>query len=478
VSKLNILLTGATGYIGRRLKQRFLEDESVSLRLFVRNAQKIPYMLRNRIEIFEGNSLDKDSLREALSRIDVAYYLIHSMGAGKDFEQLDRMSAQNFLDACVENRVRRIIYLGGLGKKETASKHLQSRIETGEILSSRPDQIQTIWVRAGVIIGSGSASFEIIRNLIQKLPVMITPRWVRTRTQPVGISDVLEYLYQAKDLSSKGDLIIDIGSEQMRFKDMLLHAASVMGLKRAIFPVPVLSPWLSSYWLMLMTPVPFPIARALIDGLKSETVLENSNALKYFPQIHPLSYEDAIRGAISDIEKNQVISRWCDSSSQETCDIQGQDRIESAIFRERLVYGFNDIPPDKVFAAVESIGGDNGWFKYDWLWRLRGFMDIIFAGPGLSRGRRHPLKLRIGDGLDFWKVVDLKPNKRLLLVNQMKVPGKAWLEFSIEGANLIQTAYYYPKGLWGRLYWYLTKPLHKLIFPDIAQGIIKRACHI
>jgi uncharacterized protein YbjT (DUF2867 family) len=478
VSKLNILLTGATGYIGRRLKQRFLEDESVSLRLFVRNAQKIPYMLRNRIEIFEGNSLDKDSLREALSRIDVAYYLIHSMGAGKDFEQLDRMSAQNFLDACVENRVRRIIYLGGLGKKETASKHLQSRIETGEILSSRPDQIQTIWVRAGVIIGSGSASFEIIRNLIQKLPVMITPRWVRTRTQPVGISDVLEYLYQAKDLSRKGNLIIDIGSEQMRFKDMLLHAASVMGLKRAIFPVPVLSPWLSSYWLMLMTPVPFPIARALIDGLKSETVLENSNALKYFPQIHPLSYEDAIRGAISDIEKNQVISRWCDSSSQETCDIQGQDRIESAIFRERLVYGFNDIPPDKVFAAVESIGGDNGWFKYDWLWRLRGFMDIIFAGPGLSRGRRHPLKLRIGDGLDFWKVVDLKPNKRLLLVNQMKVPGKAWLEFSIEGANLIQTAYYYPKGLWGRLYWYLTKPLHKLIFPDIAQGIIKRACHI
>jgi uncharacterized protein YbjT (DUF2867 family) len=400
------------------------------------------------------------------------------MGASLDFEQLDRISAQNFIDACVENRVKRIIYLGGLGKKETASKHLRSRIETGEILSAKPDQIQTLWFRAGVIIGSGSASFEIIRNLIQKLPVMITPRWVRTKTQPIGISDVLEYLYQAKNLDSKENLIIDIGSEQMRFKNMLMRAASVMGLKRTIIPVPVLSPWLSSYWLMLMTPVPFPIARALIDGLKSETVVGNKNALKYFPQIHPLSYEESFRRSISDIETNQVISRWCDSSSQETCDIQGQDRIESAIYRDRLVYNFNDISPDKVFAAVASIGGDNGWFKYDWLWRLRGFMDIIFAGPGLSRGRRDPHRLRIGDGLDFWKVVDIKTNKRLLLVNQMKVPGKAWLEFSVEGKNLIQTAHYYPKGLWGRLYWYLTKPLHKLVFPDIAKGIIEKARQI
>jgi uncharacterized protein YbjT (DUF2867 family) len=475
---LNILLTGATGYIGRRLQEKLLFDDSVRLRLFVRNSRKVHTASRNRIDLFEGNTLEKKSIMEALKGIDVAYYLIHSMGAGKDFEQLDRRSAQNFLASCVENGVIRIIYLGGLGKKETASKHLRSRIETGEILSSRPDQIQTIWFRAGVIIGSGSASFEIIRNLIQKLPVMVTPRWVGTKTQPIGISDVLEYLYQAKDLDSKKNLTVDIGSERMRFKDMLLRAASVMGLKRAIIPVPVLSPWLSSYWLMLMTPVPFPIARALIDGLKSETVMGNENALKYFPQIHPLSYEDAIRRAISDIETEQVISRWCDSSSKETCDVQGQDRIESAVFRDRLMYSFADIPLEKVFAAVESIGGDNGWFKYDWLWRLRGFIDIVFAGPGLSRGRRDPHRLRIGDGLDFWKVVDLKPNKRLLLVNQMKVPGKAWLEFSVEGTTLIQTAYYYPKGLWGRIYWYLTKPLHKLVFPDIAKGILEKAHHI
>ncbi len=472
---MNILLTGATGYIGRRLQKKLLTDETVRLRLFVRNAQKVQDIPKNRIELFEGNVLEKDSIQKALIGIDAAYYLIHSMGASADFERLDRASAQNFLDACIQNKVKRIIYLGGLGEKDTASKHLRSRLETGELLSSRPDQIQTVWFRAGVIIGSGSASFEIIRHLVQKLPVMITPKWVRTRTQPIAVTDVLEYLYQAKDLGVEENLIVDIGSEQMRFKDVLLQAASVMGLKRTIIPVPVLSTWLSSYWLMLMTPVPFPIARALIQGLKSETIVKNENAGKFFPQIHPLSYRKSVLKALQEIERDQVISRWCDSSAQRTCDIRGQDNLGSAIFRERLVYDTSDISTDKVFAAIESIGGVNGWFNYDWLWRLRGFMDIILAGPGLSRGRRDPQKLRIGDGLDFWKVVDLKPNQRLLLVNQMKVPGKAWLEFSLEGTKLIQTAYYYPKGLWGRIYWYLTKPLHRIVFPDIAKGIIKRA---
>lgn len=472
---MKILLTGATGYIGRRLQQRLLTDDSIQVRAFVRNARKVLPAPGSRIDLFEGNVLDLESIQEALKGMDVAYYMIHSMGAGADFEQLDRTSAQNFLEACIKNKVKRIIYLGGLGEKDTASKHLRSRLETGEILSSRPDQIQTVWFRAGVIIGSGSASFEIIRNLVQKLPVMITPRWVRTRTQPIAVTDVLEYLFQAKDLVSEGNLAIDIGSEQMTFKDMLLNAAHVMGLSRYIIPVPVLSPWLSSYWLILMTPVPFPIARSLILGLKSETIAKNQNAQKFFPHIHPLSYQESILRALKEIERDQVISRWCDSSAQKTCDIKGQDNLESAIFREKISYDFGKIPAHKVFAAVESIGGENGWFKFDWLWRLRGFIDIILAGPGLSRGRRDPNTLRIGDGLDFWKVVDVKPDKRLLLVNQMKVPGKAWLEFSVEGTKLTQTAHFYPKGLWGRMYWYLTKPLHKLIFPDIAKGIIEKA---
>jgi len=362
-----------------------------------------------------------------------------------------------------------------LGNKDTASKHLRSRLETGEVLSSRPERIQVLWLRAGVIIGSGSASFEIIRHLVQKLPVMTTPRWVRTQTQPIGVSDVLEYLFQAKDAQIEGSVTVDLGAEKMSFKDMLLRAAGVMGLKRTIIPVPLLSPRLSSYWLKLMTPVPSPIARALIQGLKSETTIQNDNARKYFPGVHPLSYEESFRRALDEIQKSQVISRWCDSSAQKTCDIEGQDRLESAVYREKISADFSPIPADRVFSVVESIGGDNGWFTYNWLWRLRGSIDILFAGPGLSRGRRDPSRLRIGDGLDFWKVVDLRPNKRLLLVNQMKVPGKAWLEFTIDGSRLVVTAHYYPKGVWGRLYWLVTKPLHKLIFPDITRGIIKKA---
>jgi hypothetical protein len=261
----------------------------------------------------------------------------------------------------------------------------------------------------------------------------------------------------------------------MSFKEMLLGAALAMGLKRRLFPVPILTPWLSSYWLMLMTPIPFPVARALIHGLKSETLVQNENAKKFFSSIQPASYQEAFQKALGEIEDKQIISRWCDSSSEVECDIIGRGRIESAIYRDELEYDFGHIPPEKIFAAVESIGGVNGWFKYNWLWQLRGLMDQVFAGPGLSRGRRDPFKLRVGDGLDFWKVVDVKPNKRLLLVNQMKVPGRAWLEFVVKDTKLVQTAHYYPKGLWGRLYWYLTKPLHKLVFPDIAKGIIRRA---
>ncbi|MFZ2054132.1 MAG: SDR family oxidoreductase [Candidatus Aminicenantales bacterium] len=472
---MNILLTGATGYIGRRLQEKLLADDSVRLRLFVRNARKVQADLIDRVDLFEGNTLDKDSVRKGLAGIEVAYYLVHSMGSGGDYEKLDRLSAQNFRDACIENRVKKIIYLGGLGKKDTSSKHLRSRLETGEILSSRPDRIQCVWFRAGVIIGSGSASFEIIRHLVQKLPVMTTPRWVRTKTQPIGVPDVLEYLFQAKDVQVEGSVTVDIGSEKMSFKDMLLRAAGVMGLKRIIIPVPLLSPRLSSSWLKLMTPVPYPIAKALIQGLKSETTIQNDNARKYFPGILPLPYDESFRRALDEIEKKQVVSRWCDSSAQSTCDIEGRDRPEEAVTRESISADFGAVPADAVFAVVESIGGNNGWFTYDWLWRLRGFIDIVFAGPGLSRGRRDPERLRIGDGLDFWKVVDLKPGKRLLLVNQMKVPGKAWLEFSIEGSQLIVTAHFYPKGLWGRLYWIFTKPLHKLIFPDIAKGIIRKA---
>jgi uncharacterized protein YbjT (DUF2867 family) len=472
---MNILLTGSTGYIGRRLAAKLIKEPDVHLRLFVRNRKKVQFVPSDKLEIFEGNALSQESLVEALSTIDVAYYLIHSMGAKADYRKLDQTIATNFRDACIRAGVQRIIYLGGLGVKETASKHLLSRLETGEILSAKPEKIQTIFFRAGVIMGSGSASFEIIRNLVQKLPVMTTPRFVNTQTQPISVNDVLSYLSLARDLGEKSNLIVDIGSEKMNFKNMLQRTAQLMDLKRFIIPVPVFTPKLSSYWLVLMTSVPYRIASALVEGLRSETIVQNDNAQTFFPDIQPVSFDGAIRQALSEMEKNQVLSRWCDSTTEEICDIKSEDRIAKAIVRSVSKENFGGIPPKKVFDAAQSIGGANGWFRYDWLWRFRGFIDRILGSQGLHRGRRDPLELRIGDSVDFWKVVDIKEGKRILLLNQMKVPGKAWLEYSIDDQTLTQTVHFLPRGLWGRAYWWFTTPLHIFVFKDLAKGIVKKA---
>jgi uncharacterized protein YbjT (DUF2867 family) len=269
----------------------------------VRNKKKLRARTTKAFEIVEGDTFNKDALAKALESIDVAFYLIHSMGADKDFKSLDRISAENFRDACIDAGVKKIIYLGGLGVKGTASKHLLSRIETGEILSARPDSITTIWIRAGVIIGSGSASFEIIRNLVQKLPVMVTPRWVNTKTQPIAVEDVLSYLEKSISLEKTGNIVVDIGAEIMSFRQMMAAAAHTMGLKRLIIPVPVLSPRLSSYWLVFITTVPIKMATALVEGLKSETVQQNDNAALLFPTIKPMSFVNAVKQAIGENEK-------------------------------------------------------------------------------------------------------------------------------------------------------------------------------
>jgi len=475
MDRTRILITGATGYIGRRLKNRLLAHQNFKLRLFVRNKRKVGEKARQSVEIVEGDTFNKEKLAEALTGIDVAFYLIHSMGADKDFKSLDRVSAENFRDACINAGVKKIIYLGGLGVKETASKHLLSRIETGEILSARPDDITTIWIRAGVIIGSGSASFEIIRNLVQKLPVMVTPKWVDTKTQPIAVEDVLSYLEESVNLENTGNVVVDIGSEIMAFREMMKAAGQAMGLKRFIIPVPVLSPRLSSYWLVLITTVPFKIAAALVEGLKSETVQQNDNAALLFPTIRPMPFIQAVKHAVDEIEKDQVVSRWCDSSAGEACDIIYQDDPSTAIIRDRRMVEFGNVAPEKVFRSALAIGGKRGWYKYNILWRLRGAMDKMVGGYGLNRGRRASGELRIGDALDFWKVADIKPNKRLLLLAQMKLPGKAWLEFVIEGNMLLQTAHFYPRGILGRLYWYSTLIFHNLVFQDLAEKIVKQA---
>lgn len=473
-----ILLTGATGYIGRRLEKILRQRQQITLRLLVRNAKKLSTATRQQAEVIEGDTFSPKSLRQALTGVDVAFYLIHSMGSGEDFSRLDRISAENFLLACKECGVRRIIYLGGLGHPGSVSKHLASRMETGAILSSMPLEVQTIWFRAGVIIGSGSTSFEIIRHLVEKLPLMVTPRWVRTMTQPIGINDVLAYLTAAIDLDYQENIVIDIGMPAMRFMDMLHQTAETMGLRRIILPVPLLSPKLSSYWLAFMTPVPYRIAAALVEGLKSPTLLENDHAQRFFPDIHPAPFPAAVRQAAMELEHDQVLSRWCDATPGSVCDISDQEQHNQLVYRDIQTTSFTGVVPEQVFASLCSIGGENGWLAHDNLWRLRGFLDKIIGGCGLNRGRRHSEELRIGDAVDFWTVVDLIPNKRLLLQAQMKLPGKAWLEFAIQSDTLVQTAHFIPHGLWGRLYWYAVLPFHSRIFPRLSKKIIERAAVI
>ncbi|MDR9501539.1 MAG: SDR family oxidoreductase [Desulfurivibrionaceae bacterium] len=472
---MKILVTGATGYIGRRLKERLLGKPDCRLRLLVRNRNKVRLSVRDQVEIVEGDTFNEEALDRALAGIEVAYYLIHSMGSGKDYRDLDRLSAENFREAAIRAGVKRIIYLGGLGVRETASKHLLSRIETGEVLGAKPERIQTIWFRAGVIIGSGSASFEIIRHLVQKLPVMVTPKWVNTLTQPIAVDDVISYLAAAADKEIPGNLTVDIGSAPMSFREMILEAAAVMNLKRLMIPVPVLSPRLSSYWLILLTPINYQLAGALVEGLKSETVALNDHARRYFPEIAPVSYRQAVQQAMGELEENQVLSRWCDSSGGAVCDIKDRDDPAAAVLRDRREYPLGDATPAEVFTAACTLGGEHGWFRYHFLWQFRGLVDKLLGGYGLNRGRRVKDKLRVGDSLDFWKVADLKENKRLLLLAQMKVPGKAWLEFDIQPDKLVQTAHFLPNGLWGRLYWYSVLPLHHLVFSNLARHIVLQA---
>lgn len=469
---MRVLLTGANGYIGRRLKHALLQKDDIGIRLMVRNLQSLSPTTIEMCESVTADVMNPNTLDDALRGVDVAYYLIHGL-THSNFRDLDRQSAQNFLDACIRQNVKKIIYLGGLGDKQTGSEHLLSRIETGEILSSRPDKVKCIWFRAGVIIGSGSASFEIIRHLVQKLPVMITPKWVSTLITPIGVEDIIRYLVAALELDDSENRIIDLGEEAMSYGDLILRIGTGMGLKRYLIPVNVLTPKLSSYWLILFTPVPYGVASSLIEGLKSEVVVSNNLRHELF-DIHPQTLEEAVRHAIKEIESNQVISRWSDSGVG-SAHIESTDNISNAIFTDRRIVDFGEIPLQNVYRSFCMIGGKTGWFGYDWLWQIRGVIDKLFGGAGINRGRRDSKNLRIGDSVDFWKVVDIVENERLLLFAQMKLPGKAWLEFKIQDNQLIQSAYFYPHGVSGRLYWYALIPLHHLIFSNMAASILKRA---
>jgi len=469
----NILVIGGSGYIGSHLIPRLLE-KGHKIRCLVRDRRKITSnSWFNEIEVCDGDVLDSTSLERAFQNIDIVYYLVHSMGSRKgDFAQLDRLAAENAGSMATAAKVGRIIYLGGLGRRDDKqSVHLKSRHEVGDIL--RTSGVPVTEFRAAVIIGAGSLSFEMIHHLANRLPVMICPRWVLTRTQPISIEDVLTYMVAAITSPASTGRIIDIGGpEILTYRQMMLRVARTLGLRRWLIEVPVLTPRLSSYWVGLVTPVPIKPARALIEGLRHETVCENDDARNLF-QIEPMAFDPAVKRALSAVLPEQFDRQR-----------QGNESIISRIEPSHLLSDRRQIAvrasAERLFHVVSSIGGENGWYAADFLWKLRGLIDELFGGVGLRRGRRDPGELSVGETLDFWRVAELDPGKRILLRAEMKLPGKAWLEFEVDrsgpaGSILTQTACFYPRGLPGIVYWYGVFPVHILVFRCLAAAIAKRA---
>jgi uncharacterized protein YbjT (DUF2867 family) len=425
--------------------------------------------------VFEGDVLESDTLQGAFEGVEVVYYLIHSMASGEDsFEKLDNQAAENVANIAARAGVKRIVYLGGLGRRDTTqSAHLRSRHETGDTL--RKGQVPVTEFRAAVIVGSGSVSFEMIHHLVNRLPVMICPRWVYTRTQPIAIADVLQYLVLAVNTPETAGRTIDIGGpEILTYRDMMLITAKVLGLRRFLIEVPVLTPRLSSYWVNLVTPIPGGMARALIEGLRYETVCENDDALRLF-DIKPISFADAVGRALARVRDYRVETKWTDASSR-----HDQPPIDPSHLRiDRRTVRVN-APAETTFGVIRAIGGNTGWYYGSWLWRLRGFIDQQLGGVGLRRGRRHPTDIAVGDALDFWRVEEYVAGEKLTLRAEMKVWGQAWLEFSVKPASdhhslLTQTARYYPRGLFGLVYWYGVYPIHVAVFRGMAQAIARQA---
>ena len=472
-----ILVTGATGYVGGRLVKRLLQ-EGYHVRVIVRDPGRlIGRTWSKSVEVFTGDVLDRNSLSQALSGIDSAYYLVHSMLGEKNFSNIDKIGAENFGYAAKENNVKRIIYLGGLGNpKKSLSVHLKSRHETGSILSK--SGVPVTEFRAAIIVGSGSISFEMIRDLTERLPVMITPRWVTSRVQPISISNVLDYLTAALKKDKSLGQVIEIGGEDIvTYKDMMLGYAKARRLKRFIITVPVLTPRLSSYWIHFVTPVSKRIAKPLIDGLKNEVVVTNNTSKKIFSEIKPMNYAMALKNTLKKLESGHTPTSWRDalsSSLQNGKKNVALASIEGIIIEKRAT--MINASDSLVYNNFITLGGDRGWLYANWLWQVRGIIDRIFGGVGLRRGRRNQSDLRIGDALDFWRVEDLKPNKSLRLFAEMKLPGKAWLQFEIikisdYQSTLYQTAFFAPKGLAGIAYWYLLYPIHKLIFKGMSDKL-------
>ncbi|WP_299126331.1 SDR family oxidoreductase [uncultured Winogradskyella sp.] len=472
---MRILITGTTGYIARRLALQLLEDKH-ELVCCVRDLNRIPDEIEDNplCTFIKVDFLDPEP-NKIPKNIDAAYYLIHSMSTDSDdFEDLERQCAQNFKNLVSATNCKQVIYLSGIVNDESLSKHLKSRLQVENTLKSDIYALTTF--RAGIIVGSGSASFEIIRDIVEKLPFMITPRWLNTKTQPLGIRDVLTFLSGGLGKEELYNNAYDIfGPEVLTYKEMLLQFAEVRGFKRYIVTLPVLSPKLSSYWLYFVTSTSFQLASALVDSMKVEVIGKSSN-INEIIGVKPMDYKTAVNLAFQRIEQNAVISSWKDAVSS------GRFKDQLSKHIELPQYGcFKDVRHRKVIDETHtlnkiwSIGGRNGWYSFNGLWKLRGYMDKLFGGVGLRRGRTSETHLEAGDALDFWRVLYAsKDEKRLLLFAEMRLPGEAWLEFKIVKDQLYQRAVFRPKGVWGRLYWYMVLPFHAFVFSGMINALVKK----
>lgn len=466
---MKILVTGATGYIGGRLVPLLL-DKGHEVRVMVRDPGRVAGRAWSpRVEIVRGDVEDPASLAAAVDGTQVAYYLVHLMGAGGDFVQRDRAAARNFVQAA--GRLEHVIYLGGLLPEAAAvSDHLSSRAEVGEILRGG---LPTTEFRAGPVVGSGSASFEMVRYLTERLPAMIAPRWILNEVQPIAVRDILKYLVRALDRGPSG--IYNVGTDPLTFKGMMQEFAAVRGLRRLIVPVPVLAPRLAALWVGLVTPISNRLAVPLIEGVVHPVVADTSRAAEDFPDIAPLSYRESVARALQRTTENAVVTRWSgalgDSPSFELTQSEGMIRET----RRR----WTPAGQEETFRAFSSLGGATGWLFWNWAWSLRGLVDQLVGGPGLRRGRRHPTELEPGDALDFWRVERVEAPNLIRLRAEMKVPGRAWLQLEAtpdgDGTMLTQTALFEPFGLGGQLYWNSLYPIHKVIFSGMVRRIAARA---
>ncbi len=476
-SARKILVTGATGYVGGRLL-RALEDRGFQVRCLARNPANLSSRIAAQTEVVEGDVVSGAGLEEALRGVETAYYLIHSMGAANGFEAADRQAALHFGAAARAAGVARIVYLGGLADESQAlSPHLRSRLEVGQLL--RDSGVPVIEFRASIVIGSGSLSFEMIRSLVEHLPILVTPRWVTMPAQPIGIDDLLAYLLEAIDADPAGNPVYEIGgADQMSYGDLMREYARQRGLRRLMLPVPVLTPWLSSLWLGLVTPLYARIGRKLIDSIRHSTTVRDPSAREVF-RVVPSDIRTAMARALENEDRAFAETRWSDaiSASSSKQSSFGGVRIGPRLIDSREI-AVRASAAD-TFAAVRRIGGQTGWYAYNWLWQLRGMIDLLIGGAGMRRGRAHFDQLRVGDTLDCWRVVGLEPDCKLRLAAEMRLPGRAWLEFEVsqhgDVSRIRQTAVFQPSGVAGLLYWYGIYPLHGLVFSGMLKGIVKAA---